>query len=85
MSLSLPAPSPGSTPHQAAVINVDDLLSAERDENEVRKDFLLTEAVEIGALIEPLVSVPFRTRVSRPQRSLLRQWEWARPGISKPK
>jgi len=34
------------------VIEVEDLLSAERDENEVRKDFTPTEAVEIGRLIE---------------------------------
>lgn len=34
------------------VIEVQDLLSAERDENEVRKDFTPTEAVAIGKLIE---------------------------------
>lgn len=33
-------------------VNVDDLLSAERDENEARKDFTPTEAVAIGRLIE---------------------------------
>jgi hypothetical protein len=34
------------------VIDVEDLLSAERDENEVRKDFTPSEAVAIGRLIE---------------------------------
>ena len=34
------------------MIEVEDLLSAERDENTVRKDFTPTEAVEIGQLIE---------------------------------
>lgn len=34
------------------IVSVDDLLSAERDENEVRKDFTPTEAVAIGRLIE---------------------------------
>lgn len=34
------------------VIDVDDLLSAERDENAERKDFTPTEAVAIGRLIE---------------------------------
>lgn len=36
----------------AAAIDVDDLLSAERDENAERKDFTPTEAVAIGRLIE---------------------------------
>jgi len=36
----------------ATVVDVDDLLSAERDENEVRKDWTPTEAVAIGKLIE---------------------------------
>lgn len=36
----------------ASVIDVDDLLSAERDENTERKDFTPTEAVAIGRLIE---------------------------------
>lgn len=34
------------------VVDVDDLLSAERDENTERKDFTPTEAVAIGRLIE---------------------------------
>jgi ParB/RepB/Spo0J family partition protein len=34
------------------VVDTDDLLSAERDENTVRKDFTPTEAVAIGRLIE---------------------------------
>lgn len=34
------------------VIDVEDLLSAERDENTERKDFTPTEAVAIGKLIE---------------------------------
>jgi len=34
------------------VVEVDDLLSAERDENRERKDFTPTEAVAIGKLIE---------------------------------
>lgn len=34
------------------VVNVDDLLVAERDENTERKDFTPTEAVAIGRLIE---------------------------------
>lgn len=34
------------------VVDVDDLLSAERDENQERKDFTPTEAVAIGKLIE---------------------------------
>lgn len=34
------------------VVDVDDLLSAERDENQERKDFTPTEAVAIGRLIE---------------------------------
>src|SRR5688572_12030318 len=40
--------------HEIAVtvINVEDLLSAERDENTERKDFTPTEAVAIGRLIE---------------------------------
>lgn len=36
----------------ATVIDVDDLLSAERDENTERKDWTPTEAVAIGRLIE---------------------------------
>jgi ParB family chromosome partitioning protein len=36
----------------ATIIDVADLLSAERDENEVRKDFTPTEAVAIGRMIE---------------------------------
>jgi len=36
----------------ATVIDVADLLSAERDENEVRKNFTPTEAVAIGRMIE---------------------------------
>lgn len=34
------------------VLDIEDLLSAERDENEVRKDFTPSEAVAIGRLIE---------------------------------
>lgn len=34
------------------VVDVEDLLSAERDENQERKDFTPTEAVAIGRLIE---------------------------------
>lgn len=34
------------------VVSLDDLLSAERDENTIRKDFTPTEAVAIGHLIE---------------------------------
>lgn len=42
----------GWTEIPATVIEVDDLLSAERDENAQRKDFTPTEAVAIGRLIE---------------------------------
>ncbi|MEK6594692.1 MAG: hypothetical protein AABZ67_16605 [Pseudomonadota bacterium] len=36
----------------ASVIDIDDLLGAERDENAERKDFTPSEAVAIGRLIE---------------------------------
>ncbi len=36
----------------ASVIDVADMLSAERDENTERKDFTPTEAVAVGALVE---------------------------------
>lgn len=42
----------GWTDIPARVIDVADLLSAERDENNVRKDFTPSEAVAIGRLIE---------------------------------
>ena len=42
----------GWTEIAVTVIEVEDLLSAERDENSERKDFSPTEAVEIGRLIE---------------------------------
>jgi ParB-like chromosome segregation protein Spo0J len=54
------------------IIEVEDLLSAERDENEVRKDFTPTEAVEIGRLIEererPLVEARRRQKISATMR-----------------
>lgn len=37
------------------VVDVADLLSAERDENQIRKDFTPTEAVAIGRMIEEKV------------------------------
>lgn len=50
------------------VVDVADLLSAERDENEVRKDFTPSEAVAIGKMIEeqvrPLVDSQGRKRIS---------------------
>ncbi len=42
----------GWTEIPVTIINVEDLLDAERDENEERKDFTPTEAVAIGRLIE---------------------------------
>lgn len=42
----------GWTVIPARVIDLDDLLAAERDENTVRKDFTPTEAVAIGLAIE---------------------------------
>ncbi len=36
----------------AIVVNLEDLLSAQRDENAIRKDFTPTEAVALGRLIE---------------------------------
>jgi hypothetical protein len=42
----------GWTEVPVTVVDVDDLLMAERDENEERKDFTPTEAVAIGRVIE---------------------------------
>lgn len=46
------------------VVDVEDLLSAERDENEERKQFTPTEAVAIGRLIEDQHKV--RVKATRP-------------------
>ncbi len=42
----------GWTEAPVTVVSVEDLLSAERDENEARKDFTPSEAVAIGRLVE---------------------------------
>lgn len=51
------------------LIDVDDLLSAERDENTERKDFTPTEAVAIGRMIEekirPLVAEKRRENIKK--------------------
>lgn len=57
------------------VVNVADLLSAERDENEVRKDLTPSEAVALGKLIEEqhrAASAPAR-HVQRVNAGLKRQ------------
>ena len=50
----------------ARVVDVPDLLAAERDENSVRKDFTPTEAVAIGRLIEEEHRA--KIAVSRPEQ-----------------
>ncbi len=54
------------------VINVEDLLAAERDENAERKDFTPTEAVAIGRLIEeqerPVIEQCRRENISATKR-----------------
>lgn len=64
------------------VVDVADLLSAERDENTVRKDFTPTEAVAIGRLIEeqerPLALA--RMHAGRPPKSSVNFTEVNRGG-----
>lgn len=50
----------------ASIIDVDDLLSAERDENTERKDFTPSEAVSIGALVE----AAHREKIAQQQHAL---------------
>lgn len=49
------------------VVDVADLLSAERDENEVRKNLTPTEAVSLGRLIEEQhrATLPSKTEIAR--------------------
>lgn len=59
------------------VIEVDDLLSAERDENQVRKDFTPSEAVALGRLIEgPLKEKALAEK--KKKVSAAKKAEWAR-------
>lgn len=54
----------GWTEVPTTVVSVADLLAAERDENEIRKDFTPSEAVAIGRLIED--QHRFRIEAARP-------------------
>jgi len=62
----------------ATVVEVADLLAAERDENAERKDFTPTEAVAIGALIE----ATHRAKIARQSHDLHVQAGKIRHGIS---
>jgi len=46
-------------------MDIDDLLSAERDENTMRKDFLPSEAVAVGLLIESRLRRPLSERAKK--------------------
>jgi ParB/RepB/Spo0J family partition protein len=53
----------------ATVVDVADLVSAERDENSIRKDFTPTEAVAIGRLIEE----QHRAKIAAQKSAMCRQ------------
>ncbi len=63
----------GMTDIPVHVVDVDDLLSAERDENRVRKDFTPSEAVSIARVIEAKLK-----EASAARRSAAAQRRWAR-------